>query len=86
MNKGSFGNADDLRTQRFYHGTRTELKPGDLIEPSNHLDASERDRIATYVYLTPHLDEAIWEAEIASGESPGRVYTVEPIGLKRSRP
>jgi len=32
-----------------------------------------------YVYLTPHLDAAIWEAEIASGEGPGRVYIVEPI-------
>ena len=36
--------------------------------------------MATYVYLTPNLDEAIWEAELAVGEGPGRVYIVEPIG------
>jgi len=80
MHKGSFSITDDLQTKRFYHGTRAELKPGDLIEPSNLLDVGKRDGIATYVYLTPNLDEAIWEAEIAVGEGPGRVYIVEPIG------
>jgi len=53
MTNGDLGTTDDLRTKRFYHGTRAELKPGDLIEPSNPLDVGERDRIATYVYLTP---------------------------------
>ena len=24
---------DDLSSQRFYHGTKADLKPGDLIEP-----------------------------------------------------
>ena len=71
---------DDLNSQRFYHGTRADLKPGDLIGPSNAPDVGERDRMATYVYLTPNLDEAIWEAELAVGERPGRVYVVEPIG------
>jgi len=80
MHKGSFSITDDLQTKRFYHGTRAELKPGDLIEPSNLLDVGKRDGIAAYVYLTPNLDEAIWEAEIAVGEGPGRVYIVEPIG------
>jgi hypothetical protein len=65
MNKGILGTTDDLRTKRFYHGTRAELKPGDLIEPSNPPDVGERDRMTTYVYLTPNLDAAIWEAEIA---------------------
>jgi hypothetical protein len=59
MNKGNPGDPDDLRTKRFYHGTRAELKPGDLIEPSNPLDAGERDGIAACVYLTPNPDEAI---------------------------
>ena len=80
MNKGSFNITDDLQTKQFYHGTRAELKPGDLVEPSNLLDVGKRGRIATYVYLTPNLDKAIWEAEIAVGEGPGRVYIVEPIG------
>jgi len=71
---------DDLNSQRFYHGTRTELRPGDLIGPSNGLDVGERDGMATYVYLTPNLDEAIWEAELTAGAGPGRVYVVEPVG------
>jgi len=81
MNEGIPGTTDDLRTKRFYHGTRAELKPGDLIRPRNPPDVGERDRMTTYVYLTPNLDAAIWEAEIALGEGPGRVYMVEPIGL-----
>lgn len=80
MNNGILGSTDDLRTKRFYHGTRAELRPGDLIEPSNPPDVGERDRMSAYVYLTANLDEAIWEAEIAAGEGPGRVYIVEPTG------
>ena len=60
------------RLIRFYHGTRADLKPGDLIEP--------RDPMRIDVYLTPDLDAAIWEAELAAGEGPGRVYIVEPAG------
>ena len=80
MNKGIHGTTDDLLTKRFYHGTRAELEPRDLIEPCNPLDTGGRERMRTYVYLTPNLDAAIWEAEIAVGEGPGRVYIVEPIG------
>ncbi len=80
MNKGTLGATNDLRTKRFYHGTRAELKTGDLVEPSNLPDIGERNRMTTFVFLTPNLDEAIWEAEIAVGEGLGRVYMVEPIG------
>ena len=80
MKVGILSTNDDIRTQRFYHGTRAELKQGDLIEPSNPANLGERDMITTYVKLTPNLDAAIWEAELAAGEGPGRVYIVEPIG------
>lgn len=80
MNKGILSTIDDLRTKRFYHGTRAELKPGDLIEPGNPPDVGEWDRMTPYVYLSPNLDAAIWEAELAIGEGPGRVYIVEQIG------
>lgn len=40
---------DDPRSQRFYHGTRADLKPGDLIEPGHHPDVGERERMTTYV-------------------------------------
>jgi hypothetical protein len=80
MNKGILRAAADLRTNQFYHGTRAELKLGDLIEPGNPPDVAKCGETTTYVYLTSSLDAAIWEAEIAVGERPGRVYIVEPIG------
>jgi rifampin ADP-ribosylating transferase len=80
MNNGVLGTAEDLRTNQFYHGTRAELKLGDLTEPDNPPDVGKCDRTTTYVYLTSSLDAAIWEAEIAVGEGPGRVYIVEPTG------
>jgi hypothetical protein len=80
VNKGALDTTEKLRTKRFYHGTRTGLKSGNLIEPGNRPDASLQDKIPAYVYLSPNLDAAIWEAELAVGEGPGRVYTVEPSG------
>ena len=71
---------DDLSSQRFYHGTRVDLKPGDLIEPAHPPNFGKRDRITTYVYLTGTLDAATWGAELALGEGPGRIYIVEPTG------
>ncbi len=71
---------NDLSSQQFYHGTKADLKLGDLIESCNPPDVGERDRMATYVYLTPNLDAAIWEAELALGSGHGRVYIVEPLG------
>ena len=70
----------DPSAQRFYHGTRADLKPGDLIEPGRPSNFGTRDRKTTYVYLTGTLDAATWGAELALGEGPGRIYIVEPTG------
>lgn len=69
----------DNPSQRFYHGTKADLKPGDLIVPGYHSNYGKRKK-AAYVYLTATLDAAAWGAELALGEGPGRIYTVEPIG------
>lgn len=66
-------------SQRFYHGTKANLKPGDLIEPGFNSNYGKRKN-AAYVYLTATLDAAIWGAELAVGEGRGRIYMVEPIG------
>lgn len=66
-------------TKQFYHGTRAELNPGDVIAPDNDPRADGPEGIVC-VYLTPDLDAAIWEAELANGEGAGRVYVVEPVG------
>lgn len=71
--------AYDLRSQRFYHGTKASLKQGDLIEPGFTSNYGQRKK-AAYVYLTATLDAAVWGAELALGEGPGRIYEVEPTG------
>ena len=55
---------DDLSSQRFYHGTKTDLKPGDLIEAGYNSNYGKRKK-AAYVYLTATLDAATWGAELA---------------------
>ncbi len=70
---------DDLSSQRFYHGTRADLKPGDLVEAGRTSNYGRRNK-TTYVYLTGTLDAAVWGAELALGEGPGRIYVVEPTG------
>jgi len=70
---------DDMIPQQFYHGTRADLKPGDLIVPGYHSNYGKRNK-AVYVYLTATLDAATWGAELARGEGPGRIYIVEPTG------
>lgn len=63
----------------FFHGSRAQLAQGDLIEPGRQSNfGSGRD--AQHVYMTATLDGAIWGAELAKGDGPGRVYIVEPTG------
>ncbi len=63
----------------FYHGTKADLKPGDLLKPGYSSNYGERKK-ANYVYLTATLDAAIWGAELAMGDKAGRIYYVEPTG------
>jgi hypothetical protein len=77
--------SDDLISQRLYHGTKVELKPGDLIGPGYHSNYGTR-RKAKYVYLSAMLDAATWGAELALGEGPGRIYIVEPTGAIEDDP
>lgn len=69
----------------FYHGTKAELKPGDLLEPGYRSNYGKR-KVAKYVYLSATLDAAIWGAELAVGNGPGRIYCVEPTGTIENDP
>lgn len=71
--------ANDVSSQHFYHGTKANLKKADLIEPGFTSNYGQRKK-ANYIYLTATLDAAIWGAELAQGEEPGRIYIVEPTG------
>lgn len=73
------GAARELGAQPLYHGTRADLKPGDLIEPGYSSNYGQR-RKANHVYFSATLDAATWGAELAQGEGPGRIYVVEPTG------
>ena len=63
----------------FFHGTKADLAVGGLLEPgkSSNFGAGQS---ATFIYLTATLDAAVWGAELALGDAPGRVYLVEPTG------
>jgi len=63
----------------FYHGSRADLKPGDLIAAGYSSNYGAR-KAASWVYLTGTLDAAIWGAELAAGDGRERIYIVEPTG------
>lgn len=67
----------------FYHGTKSELKPGDELTPgfgSNFQDG----RVSNNIYFTALVDTAAWGAQLAAAlagsEGRGRIYIVEPLG------
>ena len=70
---------DDGGQERYYHGTRADLEPGDLIEPGYRSNFGSR-RKANHVYFTATVDAAVWGAELADGEGVGRIFIVEPTG------
>lgn len=65
--------------QIYFHGTKADLKLGDLIEVGKNSNFGQRKN-AKYIFLTATLDAAIWGAELAIGEGSGRIYLVEPTG------
>lgn len=69
----------------FYHGTKADLRLGDLLEPGHSSNYGKRKK-ANYVYLTATLDAAVWGAELAVGDEPGRIYCVEPTGTIEDDP
>ena len=61
------------------HGTKADLAVGDLLVPGR-LSNFEAGRVMNHVYVTATLDAAVWGAELAAGDGPGRIYVVEPTG------
>ena len=65
--------------QTYFHGTKADLKVGELIEVGFNSNFGQRKN-AKYIFLTGTLDAAIWGAELAFGEGKERIYLVEPVG------
>jgi hypothetical protein len=71
--------------QTYFHGTKADLKLGDMIEAGYNSNFGDRKN-AKYIFLTATLDAAIWGAELALGDGPGRIYLVEPTGTIEDDP
>jgi len=63
----------------FYHGTKADLRPGDLLTPgfrSNY----RPEVVMNHIYFTALPNGAGLAAELAPGAAEPRVYLVEPTG------
>ena len=69
----------------FFHGTRADLRSGDLLTPGWRSNYGSR-RVANHIYVTASADGAPLAAELARGDGPGRVYRVEPLGAIEDDP
>ena len=71
-------------TGPFYHGTRADLAPRDLLAPGHA--SNYADRKLSWIYFSGTLDAAIWGCELAKGEGRERIYLVEPTGAFEDDP
>lgn len=70
---------DILDNGPFYHGTKTDLKVGDLL--SAGFNSNYRPEvIMNHIYFTALVNGAGLAAELAKGNGNPRVYIVEPTG------
>jgi hypothetical protein len=65
--------------QTYFHGTKADLKIGDLIEVGFNSNYGQKKN-AKFIFLTATLDAAIWGAELSLGDETERIYLVEPTG------
>ncbi len=75
--------ANARRERPFFHGTKADLRVGDLLRPgfrSNY----RPEVVMNHIYFTALPDSAGLAAELASGEGAPRVYAVEPTGRSRT--
>lgn len=71
-------------TPPFYHGTRADLKAGDLL--SAGFNSNYADRKLSWIYFSATLEAATWGAELAKGKGRERIYIVEPTGAFEDDP
>lgn len=68
----------DIGERTFYHGTKADLKIGDMLQGGYSSNYTERR--SPWIYFSETVFAATWGAELAKGASPGRIYVVEPTG------
>ena len=69
----------------FYHGTKADLKVGDLLTPVFNSNYKPEVKM-NHIYFTALVNGAGLAAALAKGEGPERVYIVEPTGFFENDP
>ena len=69
----------------FYHGTRADLRIGDLL--SAGFKSNYRPEVTmNHIYFTAQINGAGLAAELSKGDGRERVYIVEPTGVFEDDP
>lgn len=63
----------------FYHGTKADLREGDLLTAGFHSNYRP-EVVMNHIYFTALVDGAGLAAEVARGDGEPRVYVIEPTG------
>lgn len=71
--------AEPLDGGPFFHGTKADLRVGDLLTAGNRSNYRP-EVVMNHIYFTALVDGAGLAAELAAGEGEPRVYAVEPTG------
>nr|WP_248625039.1 NAD(+)--rifampin ADP-ribosyltransferase [Enterococcus cecorum] len=69
----------------FYHGTKADLKVGDLLVPGG-LSNYQEDLVMNHIYFTANLNGAGLAATLAKGTGKERVYKIVPTGELENDP
>lgn len=69
----------------FYHGTKAELKVGDLLRAGQNSNYKS-EFVMNHIYFTANVKGAGLAASLAKGEGQGHVYIVEPTGAFEDDP
>lgn len=82
---GQKANEPVLDDGPFYHGTKADLKVGDLL--SAGFNSNYRSEVVmNHIYFTALVNGAGLAAELAQGDRAPRVYIVEPTGIFENDP
>lgn len=77
--------SDVLDDGPFFHGTKADLQPGDLLT-AGFTSNYRPEVVMNHIYFTALHDGAGLAAELAAGNGEPRVYEVEPTGAFEDDP
>ncbi|WP_409456467.1 MULTISPECIES: NAD(+)--rifampin ADP-ribosyltransferase [unclassified Sphingobacterium] len=72
-------------TGPFYHGTKADLKVGDLLTAGGNSNY-QPELTMNHIYFTGLVNGAGLAAALAKGEGRERVYIIEPMGIFENDP